>query len=92
MELHFLLREEDERGGFPADETWDMWVNWNPDERDGCKLSVSPVNDEIYELAAETGGDAAKLMVVVESFLSMDPFLRSSEEVLGWVWKVFGGL
>ena len=47
IELHFLFSEEVESGGFPAEETWDMWVNWNPDDIDGCKLSVSPVSDEI---------------------------------------------
>lgn len=91
MELHFLFSEEDERGGFPAEETWDMWVNWNPDDRDGCKLSVSPVNDEIYEFAAEIGGEAAKLMVVVASFLSTDPFLSTTDEVFCCAWKVLGG-
>lgn len=76
MELHFLLNEDDDRGGRPADDTCDMFVIWNPDDIDGCKLSVSPVKDDMKEFAGETAA-AAKLIVVIGSFLSIDEVLSN---------------
>ena len=50
-ELHFLLREELERGGFPAEETWDrLEMRKGEEEEEGCLVSASPVNEEMKEL------------------------------------------
>lgn len=49
-ELHFLLNEEDESGGFPAEETWDILVIWKTEDDIGCLLSESPVNDDINDV------------------------------------------
>jgi len=52
-ELHFLFKEDVDKGGFPAEETWETFVNWKADEDDGCLLSVSPVNEDTKEFPAE---------------------------------------
>ena len=78
-ELHFLFKEED-KGGFPAEETWERLVIWNADEEDGCLLSVSPVKDDINEFPAE---EYEKLMVADESFLSKHP-LFTVKKSWGW--------
>lgn len=85
IELDLRLSEDAESGGLPADETWDRFVIWKPDERDdGCKLSVSPVRDEMKEPAGDGGAFAAKLMVVNGSFRSIVFFA-------GWWWWGSGG-
>lgn len=76
IELHFLLNDDEDRGGLPADDTCDIFVIWNPDDIDGCRLSVSPVRDDMNEFAGETAA-AAKLIVVIGSFLSIDVVLTS---------------
>lgn len=79
-ELHFLFNEDEDNGGLPADDTWDIFVSWNADDIEGWKLSVSPVNDDLNELPVDIAGvttvAAAKLIVVgpTDSFLSLtDP-------------------
>lgn len=85
-ELHFLLYDDDERGGFPED--CDRLVSCNPDESEGwIVLSVSPVRVDMNELAAEIDGDGEKLIVVPDSFLSTEPFLPNKLEALfTWWW------
>lgn len=73
IELHFLLNDDVDSGGRPAE-------IWNPDDIEGWRLSVSPVNDEINELAGE-----AKLIVVDDSFLSIDPFLTGGRGGNFWI-------
>ncbi|WVZ26033.1 hypothetical protein V8G54_004577 [Vigna mungo] len=60
-ELHFLLKEEEEeRGGFPADETWERVVMWKEpgaggggEEEEGCFVWASAVREEMKEVAGE---------------------------------------
>lgn len=67
-ELHFLFKADEDRGGFPTEETWERLVIWKAEEEDGCcLLSQTPVKEEINELAAD---EYEKLIVVEESFLS----------------------
>lgn len=78
MELHLRLNDDVEAVGRPPEETcWERWVIWNPDvDIDGCRLSVSPVNDDMNEVAGEE-----KLIVVDVSFRSSEPFRISC-----WWW------
>jgi hypothetical protein len=72
MELHFRLKEEEERGGRPA-EDWERFVIWKPEDMDCCMLSVSPVREDMNEFAGEAAlVPDAKLMVVAGSFLSIE--------------------
>nr|GLL48239.1 cytochrome P450 94A2-like [Ipomoea trifida] len=70
IELHFRLNDDVDRGGRPADETWERLVIWKPEESEGCKLSVSPVSDEMNEPGEDVAWEAEKLMVVDDSFRS----------------------
>lgn len=79
IELHFLLNDDVDSGGRPAEDTWERLI-WNPEDIEGWRLSVSPVNDEIKELAGE-----AKLIVVDDSFLSIDPFLTGGRGGSFWI-------
>lgn len=81
MELHFLLREAEDRGGFPADETCEGWANWNPEDMDRCTLSVSPVKEDMKEVAAEIEGEFEKLIEGWISFLSENPFFVTKRGV-----------
>ena len=69
-EVHdFLFKEDEDRGGFPAEETWDKFVIWKADDVDCCcLLSVSPVNEDMYELLLLLLPEYEKLMVVDEFF------------------------
>ena len=90
IELHFLFNEDEERGGRPADETCDRFEIWNPDDKDGWTLSVSPVNDDTKELGAETEWEVVKLIVVIDSFFSMATFLGNIRLGLWWWWWWWG--
>ncbi|GER29960.1 nuclear factor Y [Striga asiatica] len=70
VELHFLLNDDVDSGGRPADDACDRFVIWNPDDViDGCRLSVPPaVRDDTNEAAGD-----AKLMVVDVSLRSICP-------------------
>lgn len=90
IELHFRLNDDVDSGGRPADETWERLVIWKPEESEGCKLSVSPVRDEMKEPGEDVAGEAAeKLMVVGNSFRSggdaAGPFFSS------WWWLCGSG-
>jgi len=75
-ELHFLFKEDEDKGGFPTEETWERFVIWKAEDDEGCLLSVSPVKDDMKEVAAE---EYEKLIVVDESFLSTTPFLGTND-------------
>lgn len=63
--LQLLFKQDDDRGGLPAEDPRERVVIGKAEEDEACLLSASPVNDDdmFHELAREISGEQGKQLI-----------------------------